>query len=83
MWGGVAGVMLFAAALVVLIVSVSIATILHDDPAVDAQARQFGQCYNSGQNCVVDGAFKARVNRRVPTTSVRVAGSETRKSSLR
>jgi len=55
MWGGVAGVMLFAAALVVLIVSVSIGTIRHDDPAADAQARQFGQCYNGGQNCVVDG----------------------------
>jgi endonuclease YncB( thermonuclease family) len=55
MWGGVAGVLLIAAALVIVIVGVSVATILHDDPAADAQARQFGQCYNGGQNCVVDG----------------------------
>ena len=54
-WGGVAGVLLLAAALVVIIVGVSIATIFHDDPAANAQIRQFGQCYNGGPNCVVDG----------------------------
>jgi micrococcal nuclease len=55
MWGGVAGVMLFAVALVVLVVGISVATIFHDDPAADAREQQFGQCYNGGQNCVVDG----------------------------
>jgi len=55
MWGGITGVLLMAAALLTLIVGVSIATILHDDPGADARARQFGQCYSGGSNCVVDG----------------------------
>ena len=55
MWGGVTGVLLMAAALLTLVVGVSIATMLHDDPGADARAGQFGQCYNGGSNCVVDG----------------------------
>ncbi len=57
MWGGVTGVLLFAAALAVLVVGVSAATIFRDDPAAAARAARFGQCYNaSGPNCVLDGA---------------------------
>lgn len=55
MWGSVTGILLIATALVVVIVGVSIATISHDDPAADARALQYDQCYNGGQNCVVDG----------------------------
>lgn len=54
-WGGVAGVLTFAGALVVLAVAISAATIFHDDPAAAARAARFGQCYNSGPNCVIDG----------------------------
>ncbi|MEP7131261.1 MAG: thermonuclease family protein [Sphingomicrobium sp.] len=54
-WGGVAGVLVFAGALVVLAVGISAATIFHDDPAAAARAARFGQCYNSGPNCVIDG----------------------------
>jgi micrococcal nuclease len=56
MWGGVAGVLLFAAALAVLAIGISAATIFHDDPAAAARATRFGQCYNAeGPNCVLDG----------------------------
>ena len=56
MWGGVIGVLLMAMTLLTVIVGVSIATILHDDPEADARAGQFGQCYSGGSNCVVDGS---------------------------
>ncbi|MEO8454127.1 MAG: thermonuclease family protein, partial [Sphingomicrobium sp.] len=56
MRGGVAGVLLFAAALAVLVIGISAATIFHDDPGAAARAARFGQCYNAdGPNCVVDG----------------------------
>ena len=54
--GGIAGIALFAVALAVLIVGVSIATIMHDDPAAAARAAKFAQCYDAeGSNCVLDG----------------------------
>lgn len=57
MWGGVTGVLLFAAALAVLVVGVSAATIFRDDPDAAARAKRFDQCYNAlGPNCVLDGA---------------------------
>jgi micrococcal nuclease len=55
LWGSVAGVLLFAVVIVVAIAGIAAATILHQDPAADARERQFGQCYNGGQNCVIDG----------------------------
>ena len=45
--------------------------------------RTYAAGFDLSQNCVVPGFVKLRVNRRVPTMSVRVAGSETRKSSFR
>ena len=54
--GGIAGMTLFAIALAVLILGVSIATIVHVDPNAAARAAQFGQCYDAeGSNCVLDG----------------------------
>jgi endonuclease YncB( thermonuclease family) len=55
MWGGVAGVLLFSAAIAVVIVGIGIATFSRYDPAAAAAAAKFGQCYNGGPNCVVDG----------------------------
>lgn len=56
MWGGIAGVLLFALAIVVVTIGISVATIFHDDPAAAARTAQFGQCYNAqGPNCVLDG----------------------------
>lgn len=70
MWGGIAGILLFATALAVLIVGLSIATVFRDDPDADAQARQFGQCYNAfGPNCVIDASTI-----RVAGQTVRIAG---------
>ena len=54
--GGIAGMVLFAIALAVLIVGLSVATIIHVDPNAAARAAQFGQCYDAeGSNCVLDG----------------------------
>jgi len=54
--GGIAGITLFAVALAVLILGVSIATIIHTDPNAAARAARFGQCYDAeGSNCVLDG----------------------------
>jgi len=53
---GMAGIALFAVALAVLILGVSIATIFHDDPNAAARAARFSQCYDAeGSNCVLDG----------------------------
>ena len=54
---GVIGIALFAVALVVVIVGISIFTIFKSDPAAEAaDAVQFGQCYNSdGRDCVLTG----------------------------
>ena len=54
-WAGLAGITLFAVALAALILGLSSATIFHDDPAATARDLQFGQCYDGGPNCVVDG----------------------------
>ena len=57
MWGGVTGVLVFAAALAVLVIAISAATIFRDDPGAAARAKRFAQCYNAdGANCVLDGA---------------------------
>ena len=53
---GIAGILIFAAAIAAGIIGFSIFTVTRDDPAADARAAQFGQCYNAqGPNCVVDG----------------------------
>jgi endonuclease YncB( thermonuclease family) len=54
-WFGIAGVMLFTAVIAVAIVGVAWATLLKDDPAAAAAEARFGQCYNGGPNCVIDG----------------------------
>jgi endonuclease YncB( thermonuclease family) len=56
MWGGVTGVLLFAAAIAVVIVAIGAVTFFRDDPEAAARAQRFGQCYNGGANCVIDGA---------------------------
>ena len=55
MWFGVTGVLIFAAAIAVLTIGISAATIFRNDAGA-ARTGHFGQCYNeSGANCVVDG----------------------------
>jgi endonuclease YncB( thermonuclease family) len=56
MWFGIAGVLLFAAAITAATVGISAATLFNADPAAEAQAARFNQCYNAdGPNCVLDG----------------------------
>ena len=55
-WGGVAGILLFAVALAAATLGVSAATLFHENPAAAAKAAEFQQCYSSdGANCVIDG----------------------------
>lgn len=54
-WGGVAGIVVFAILIGVAIVGISFATIMHGDASAK-NAPRFGQCYNAGgPDCVVDG----------------------------
>jgi endonuclease YncB( thermonuclease family) len=55
MWGGVVGVIILAAAITALAVGIGFATFSKSDPAADANPDGFGQCYNGGRNCVLDG----------------------------
>ena len=53
---GIAGILVFAAAITAGIIALGIVTVFHDDPAADARAMQFSQCYTAqGPNCVADG----------------------------
>jgi endonuclease YncB( thermonuclease family) len=74
-WMGMAGVALFAAVIVVALIGISWATYFKDDPAADAAARQFGQCYNSdAARCVVDGDTIYVANSRVQIASIETPG---------
>jgi endonuclease YncB( thermonuclease family) len=56
MWFGMTGVVLFASAIAVVVVGISVATFTKDDPGAATRAGRFGQCYDSdGPNCVLDG----------------------------
>jgi endonuclease YncB( thermonuclease family) len=56
MWGGVTGVILFAAAFAVIIVGIGAFTLFRDDPEAAARAARWNQCYNAtGDKCVLDG----------------------------
>ena len=53
---GIAGILIFAALIGAATIALAKFTVFHDDPAADARALQFGQCYNAeGPNCVLDG----------------------------
>jgi micrococcal nuclease len=57
MWGGVAGIVLFAIVIMAAIVGVGAATFFKLGPAGGAKAPNFGQCYNTDEgNCVIDGS---------------------------
>ena len=53
---GVLGIVVFGALIAAGIIAFSIFTVFRSDPAADARAAQFSQCYNAqGSNCVLDG----------------------------
>ena len=79
MWFGMTGVVLFASAIAVVIVGISVATFTRDDPGAAARAGRFGQCYDSdGPNCVLDGDTIYVRGRRVEIAGIeapRIQGS--------
>src|SRR5881398_3660177 len=72
LYGGIIGILLFAAALTIAILGIAAAGWFNDDPAAEAEARHFGQCYNGfGPNCVFDGGTA-----RIASETVGIAGLE-------
>jgi endonuclease YncB( thermonuclease family) len=70
LWTGIAGILLFAAALTIVILGIAAASWFNQDPAAEAEARRFGQCYNAfGPNCVFDGGTA-----RIAGETVAIAG---------
>jgi endonuclease YncB( thermonuclease family) len=56
LYGGIAGILAFAALIATVIIALAMFTVLRADPEADARASQFSQCYNAqGPNCVADG----------------------------
>jgi hypothetical protein len=53
---GIVGIVIFGTLIALGIIAISIFTVFRSDPAADARAAQFSQCYNAqGSNCVLDG----------------------------
>ena len=56
LWGGVAGMALFAGAIAAAAIGIGVATFFSYDPKAAKQAARFEQCYSSdGGDCVSDG----------------------------
>ena len=72
---GIVGILVFATAIGAGIIGFSIFTVFHDDPAADARALQFSQCYNAeGPNCVLDGGTIYVNNERVQIAGIEAPG---------
>ena len=66
LYGGIAGILVFAALIAVAILGLAVFTVLRDDPEADAKLIQYTQCYNAqGPNCVLDGGTIYANNQRV------------------
>lgn len=71
MYLGIAGILVFAAAIGAGILMFAMFTVFHDDPAADARAAQFNQCYAAtGPNCVLDGGTIYVDNARVAIAGI-------------
>jgi endonuclease YncB( thermonuclease family) len=72
---GIAGILIFAALIVVGITAFAIFTVVRDDPAADARAAEFTQCYNAqGPNCVLDGGTFYLAGQRVEIAGIETPG---------
>jgi micrococcal nuclease len=72
---GIAGILIFAAVIAIGIIAFSIFTVVRDDPAAEARAAQFGQCYNAqGPNCVLDGGTFYLAGQRVEIAGIETPG---------
>ena len=72
---GIAGVLLFAAAMGAIVILIAKYTVFHDDPAADARYAQYNQCYAAtGPNCVADGGTIYVNNSRVQIAGIEAPG---------
>lgn len=72
---GIAGVLLFAAAMGAIVILIAKYTVFHDDPAADARYAQYNQCYAAtGPNCVADGGTIYVNNSRVQIAGIETPG---------
>lgn len=63
---GIAGILVFAAAMGAIVILIAKYTVFNDDPAADARYAQFNQCYAAtGPNCVADGGTIYMNNSRI------------------
>jgi endonuclease YncB( thermonuclease family) len=80
MWGGIAGVLLFSAAIAAAIVGISAVTIIiYASNQPEPRPGHFGHCYNeNGPNCVLDGGTAYVAGERVTIAGMeapRIAGA--------
>ena len=74
-WTGVAGMLMFGAAIATATIGIAAATAFRDDPAAAARALQFDQCYNAqGPNCVADGGTIYAAGERVVIAGIEAPG---------
>ena len=75
LYGGIAGIVVFAALIAAVIFSLAMFTVFRADPQADARALQFTQCYNAqGPNCVLDGGTIYANNERVEIAGLDAPG---------
>jgi endonuclease YncB( thermonuclease family) len=71
LYGGIAGILVFAALIAAMIIGLAVFTVFRDDPDADVRALQFSQCYNAqGPNCVLDGGTIYVNNQRVEVAGI-------------
>ena len=75
LYGGIGGILIFAALIAAVIFALAMFTVFRDDPQADARALQFTQCYNAqGPNCVLDGGTIYVNNARVEIAGLDAPG---------
>lgn len=75
LYGGIVGILIFAALIAAVIFALAMFTVFRADPEADARALQFTQCYNAqGPNCVLDGGTIYVNNARVEIAGIDAPG---------
>ena len=75
LYGGIVGILVFAALIAAMVIGLAVFTVFHDDPEAEARAMQFSQCYNAqGPNCVLDGSTIYADNQRVEIAGIDAPG---------
>jgi len=75
LYGGIVGILIFAALIAAVIFALAMFTVFRADPEADARALQFTQCYNAqGPNCVLDAGTIYVNNARVDIAGIDAPG---------